>query len=373
MSSELKTPPARRLVSTGTPGIFRRGNRYVAISYRHGRRIKTTHDTKRDACEARARRSCRDPLPSRERFEDYTERWLVEYRGRTSRGVAPSTREAYAWTMRTYVIPYFRGVRIGELRRADIKRFIDHLASLKPRQAQRGATRLAGSTIRKILTPLKAMLAEAHELDVLPTDAGRVRVVVGRSARPGPPKTLTREQIETLLERLDPRDRLLVLVLRWTGLRIAEALGLHWDDLRETDEGPVLIVCRQWQDGRLVEHTKTAAGVRLVAVVPSLARALIDARATATFAAPDHPIFATSRGTHQDSHNLRRRLRPPANAAGVPWMTPHVLRHSLATELLDHGHDISAIAKVLGHRSEAFTRRMYIHARETPRFDELDI
>jgi integrase len=80
-----------------------------------------------------------------------------------------------------------------------------------------------------------------------------------------------------------------------------------------------------------------------------------------------------SRGTHQDSHNLRRRLRPAATAAGIPWMTPHVLRHSLATELLDHGHDISAIAKILGHRSEVFTRRMYIHARETPRFDDLDI
>jgi site-specific recombinase XerD len=53
-------------------------------------------------------------------------------------------------------------------------------------------------------------------------------------------------------------------------------------------------------------------------------------------------------------------------------VTPHVLRHSLATELLEHGHDISVVAKVLGHGSEAFTRRVYVHARETPRFDDLD-
>jgi integrase len=372
MSPELKTPPQRRLVRTDTPGIYRRGNRYIAVTYRHGRRIKTTHDTKRDACEARARRTCGAPLPSRERFEDYTERWLVEYRGRTSRGLAPSTREAYAWTMRTYVIPYFRGTRIGDLRRADVKRFIDHLASIKPRQPQQGVTRLAGSTIRKILTPLKAMLAEAHELDLLTTDAGRVRVVVGHVTPVGPPKTMTREQINALLEHLDPRGRLLILVLRWTGLRIAEALGLRWHDLDNTDQGPVLLVRRQWQDGRLVEHTKTAAGARAVAVVPSLAQALTEARANATFDAPHHPIFATRHGTHQDSHNLRRRLRPAALSAGVPWMTPHVLRHSLATELLDHGYDISAIANVLGHRSEAFTRRIYVHARETPRFDDLD-
>jgi hypothetical protein len=107
-------------------------------------------------------------------------------------------------------------------------------------------------------------------------------------------------------------------------------------------------------------------------MVPSLDRQLSDARQRTAFAAPQDPIFATRHGTHQDSHNLRQRLRPAAQAAGVPWMTPHVLRHSLATELVDRGYDISAIAKVLGHRSEAFNRRVYVHSRETPRFDELD-
>ena len=43
----------------------------------------------------------------------------MEHRGRTARGLAPSTREAYAWTMRTYVMPYFRGMRIGDRRTVD--------------------------------------------------------------------------------------------------------------------------------------------------------------------------------------------------------------------------------------------------------------
>lgn len=121
-----------------------------------------------------------------------------------------------------------------------------------------------------------------------------------------------------------------------------------------------------------MDHAKTTAGIRSVAVVPTLERALGEARGAAAFDGPSDPIFATRSGTHQDSHNLRRRLRPAAEAAGVPWMTPHVLCHSLATELLDNGHDINAVANVLGHRSAAFTRRTYIHARETPRFDGLD-
>jgi hypothetical protein len=215
MPPEPKTPPHRRLIATGTTGVFRRGDHFVAITYRHGRRVKTTHDTKRDACAARARHLCGAPAPSRESFEDYAERWLIEYRGRTGRGLAPATRGAYAWTMRTWVIPYFRGARLGELRRADVKRFIDHLNSAKPLQSQNGATRLAGSTIRKIVTPLKAMLAEAYELDLLATDAGHVRVI-GGGIPAAPPKTLIRAQIAALMEQLDPRDRLLMLLLRWT-------------------------------------------------------------------------------------------------------------------------------------------------------------
>jgi len=107
-------------------------------------------------------------------------------------------------------------------------------------------------------------------------------------------------------------------------------------------------------------------------VVPSLAAALRDARATSAFPGAADPIFATSVGTPLDSHSLRARLRRAGRRAGTPWATPHVFRHSLATELVDCGYDTSIVAKVLGHRSEAFTRRVYVHAREAPRFDELD-
>lgn len=373
MSPELKTPPHRQLIPTDTPGIYLRGSRFVAITYRGGKRTKTTHDTKAEARRVRDRRAASDIAPSRERFEDYAERWVREYRGRTCRGLAPSTREAYAWTMRTYVVPYFSGMRIGDIGRADVKRFIDHLAAIPARRPQKGAAQLSGSTIRTIMTPLKAMLAEAYELELLRTDAGRVRVVVGGGSLPAAPKTASRAQIAAVLSRIDARDQLLLLVLRWTGLRIAEALGLRWQDFCDLGEGPVLLIRRQWQDGRIVQHAKTPAGTRAVAVVPSLQRALAEARERTAFSAPHDPVFATRHGTHQDSHNLRRRLRPAAQAAGVPWMTPHVLRHSLATELVERGYDISANAKVLGHRSEAFTRRVYVHAAATlPRFDELD-
>jgi hypothetical protein len=108
MPPERPTPPYRQLIRTNTPGIYRRGSRYAAITYRGGKRIPT-HDTKGAARRARDRCAASDIAPSRERFEDYAERWRSSTEGALPRGLAPSTREAYAWTMRTYVVPYFRG------------------------------------------------------------------------------------------------------------------------------------------------------------------------------------------------------------------------------------------------------------------------
>src|SRR4051794_18970081 len=112
MAPEPRTPPHRRLIATDTTGVFRRGRRYVAITHHAGRRIKTTHDTKAEARQARARRMCSPTVAGRERFEAFAERWLVEYRGRTARGLAATTRKSYALAIRTYVIPYFADVRI---------------------------------------------------------------------------------------------------------------------------------------------------------------------------------------------------------------------------------------------------------------------
>ena len=134
----------------------------------------------------------------------------------------------------------------------------------------------------------------------------------------------------------------------------------------------MLIVRRQRSRGELRDETKTAAGDRQVAVLPTVARALMRHRAATEHAADNDPIFPTIVGIHQDDHNVRRRLRPAARDAGVPWATPHVFRHSLATELRDAGYDAAIIAKVIGHTDENFTRRVYIHTKDSPRFDAID-
>src|SRR4051794_21860807 len=104
-----RTPPQRRLLKTDVPGIYKRGTRYVAITQFRGKRVKSYHRTKAEARRAKAQRQAGARRTSREPFERYAQRWLIEYRGRTARGIAPSTRAAYVLLFDIYVIPYFRG------------------------------------------------------------------------------------------------------------------------------------------------------------------------------------------------------------------------------------------------------------------------
>lgn len=328
---------------------------------------RTYHLTKAEAALAKADRTWRAlPPSSREPFDRYAERWIVEYAGRTARGLQPETRAAYALLLRSYAVPFFGRTAIGDLGPLEVRRFVLHLNQLRSVAGRP----LRPSTVRRIMCPLKALLAEAYELGLTRVDAGRVRIVGREGEEPRAPRILTVVQLDAVLSLLAEPDRRLFGLLSLTGLRISEALGLQWGDLEHRPGGPVLVLRRQCRNGRLREPLKTPAARRAVAVVPTLASSLGDWR---DGAGDDQPMFPSCNGKHQDSHNVRRRLRRAAREVGVPWATPHTFRHTFASRLFDAGCDAKVIAAVLGHRDEAFTRRTYIHLSEVPRFDAFDI
>src|SRR4051812_7781591 len=248
---ERRTPEHRRLVTTDVPGVYKRGSRYVAITRHKGKRYKTYHRTKSEAKAAKGARDAGARPSSREPFDKYVERWLREYSGRTSKGLAATTRADYAYLLHEYAVPFFKTRKIGDIGPLDVKLFIDHLAKLPPKKSQNGSKRLSPATIRRILCPLKAMLAEAYELELIKTNPANVRVVVPGERSIKKPKTMTTEQIATVLPNLPERDRVLFGFLSRTGVRIAEALGAKWADIEQTDDGPVFTIRRQFYRGEL--------------------------------------------------------------------------------------------------------------------------
>jgi integrase/recombinase XerD len=173
------------------------------------------------------------------------------------------------------------------------------------------------------------------------------------------PKALDVDEVERLLAAvggdggpLPLRDRALLELLYGTGARISEAVGCAVDDL-SLDEGIVLLHGKGGRS-RLVpvgSYAREAVSAYLVRGRPSLV-----ARGHGTPA-----VFVNARGGPLSRQSAWAILRRAAHRAGLPvdgprGVSPHTLRHSFATHLLDGGADIRVVQELLGHASVTTTQ-----------------
>lgn len=165
-------------------------------------------------------------------------------------------------------------------------------------------------------------------------------------------KLLAAPTEDTLLAR---RDRALLEALYSAGLRVSEATGLDLADL-DLQDG-VATVRGKGKRERLVffgDGARTALADWLTARRELLAK--LKKKASTVDA-----VFLNKNGTRLTPRSVARLLDKYVSAAGVdPETSPHSLRHSFATHLLDHGADIRGVQELLGHRSLT-TTQIYTH------------
>jgi integrase len=354
---------AAKMEKTATPGIYRRGGRYIVVWQHRGKQHKKSCRTMTEAREHKGRVQSGDRRPaSRERFEDYAEQWLVSYRGRTSRGLSERTRRAYRRDLERHAIPYFRRYKLAEVEPPDVRAFIGHLE----------AKGLRPGTVRVILAPLKAMYATAVEDGAMRSNPTRdVRIGGRRDRGEEKAKSLTREQLARLLGELPEDWRLLFEFLAHTGLRVSEAAGLTWANvefgerprarLREQD-------CRGEVGALKSEHSK-----RAIPLSPGMARRLW---ALGADRPADERVFTSPEGARLNDGNARRRVLKPAGVrAGLlspeetwsdplkpeSWVAFHTFRHTCASLLFESGKNVKQVAAWLGHADAGFTLRTYVH------------
>jgi integrase/recombinase XerC len=180
-----------------------------------------------------------------------------------------------------------------------------------------------------------------------------------RKGRPLP-RTLDEDGIQALLAAPTGdaptaiRDRALLEVLYSTGMRVSECEGLDLDDLDE-DSGAVHVVGKGRKERLcfLGRPARTALQ-RWLAARSTLLTARRRTGETALFVNARH-------GSRLTSRSLARLVKHHATAAGLPPDTsPHTLRHSFATHLLDHGADLRVVQEMLGHSSLS-TTQIYTH------------
>jgi integrase/recombinase XerD len=179
-------------------------------------------------------------------------------------------------------------------------------------------------------------------------------------AWPALPRCLTLDEVDTLIAQPDVatplglRDRALIELLYATGLRVSELVGLRAADLN-LDAG-YLVCTGKGSKQRLVPiGDEATAWVRRYQVEarPRLVRKSAAAR-----------LFVNSRGGPLSRVGFWKNLKRYAGGAGLhSGISPHVLRHSFATHLLDRGADLRAIQMMLGH-ADLSTTQIYTHVLE---------
>ena len=178
----------------------------------------------------------------------------------------------------------------------------------------------------------------------------------------GLPKALTEQQVESLLAapdldtRLGQRDKSMLELMYATGLRVSELVNLELSNIN-LNQGVVRVVGKGRKE-RLVPIGDVAH--------ESLRLYLSDGRAELLSGVQTDSVYVTSRKAAMTRQAFWYMVRRYAVQCDIPQkLSPHMLRHSFATHLLNHGADLRVVQLLLGH-SDLSTTQIYTHiARES--------
>jgi integrase/recombinase XerD len=265
------------------------------------------------------------------------------------RGLARNTLDAYRRDLARYR-SYLGDRRIHDATAVDETVVSEFVGLLSASEYEEGRTYRASSVARALaaVRSFHAFLLRDGEATTDPSE-GVVRPKVPRTL----PRPLTVDEVASLIavpndmQSAGLRDRAILEVLYGAGLRISELVGLDVDDV-DLEEGSVKVMGKGSKE-RVVPLGTFATR----AVSAYLTRARPELAGVRSGAA----LFLNQRGGRLTRQGADRVLKIAAAGAGMrKRVTPHMLRHSFATHLLEGGADVRVVQELLGHASLATTQ-----------------
>lgn len=263
------------------------------------------------------------------------------------RGLAANTVAAYRRDLSGLLD--FLGERKLSLDSVTPKDLSAYLRSLRRRN-------LAPSSVRRAVASLRGLFAHLVECGEREDDPA-VNLATPKLMR-SLPRVLSEEEVERLLRAPDVesdlgvRDRAMIELLYASGLRVGEIVGLELGQLR-LDLGFLAVVGKGDRE-RMVplgESAEEWVGRYLQSVRPGLAQGRHEV------------VFVNRYGRNLSRQGFWKRLRAYGVEAGIVDLHPHLLRHSFATHLLEHGADLRSVQAMLGH-ADISTTQIYTHIHE---------
>lgn len=271
------------------------------------------------------------------------------------RGVAANTLSSYRRDLRRYT-KHLSDRGISDLAKVGEDDVSDFLVALRRGDPDTGAAALSAVSAARALIAVRGL----HRFLAA---EGLAELDVARAVRPPTPgrrlpKSLTIDQVLALLEAaggespadgpLTLRNRTLLELLYSTGARISEAVGLDVDDV-DTQARSVLLRGKGGKE-RLVPIGRPAVAALDAYLVRGRSELARRGRGTPA-------IFLNVRGGRLSRQSAWQVLQDAAERAGITsGVSPHMLRHSFATHLLEGGADVRVVQELLGHASVTTTQ-----------------
>jgi site-specific recombinase XerD len=275
---------------------------------------------------------------------------LESYGARLARqGLAESTRRKYLAAVDRFLRSLDRG-NPESVTRQQVDDYLDRWHA---------AEQPAPASVRLHLSALKSFYGYLDDRNLLEGRNPVERITAPRVRR-RPNDRLRADEAEALLAAcLSEQEKVLIWLLRWTGLRVGETLGLTVEDVDLERR-----VIR-------VRASKTDAGLRTVPIVDELGVVLltwIEGLRTRADWRPDMPLLATRGGTpwkeqfawrlvKRVAHRAELRVTGPGPLQSA--VTPHTLRRTYASDLINRGVPLEHVSKMLGHADVRVTQQAY--------------
>lgn len=272
---------------------------------------------------------------------------LLKWQGwlKTEKNVSPHTFRAYTSDIAQFV-SFLAKHNAKEVSLADISG--TSLADFRSWLSRKAMDGLASSSRARSLSGVKNFLTWLDKQGILHNAA--IRLVRTPKLPHKLPKPMEQIQVQRLLEDAPEqdwttlRDRALFMLLYGCGLRIAEALALNISDLPRA--GFLIVMGKGRKE-------------RQIPVLPVIEETFTAYRAACPFAeTSDRPLFVGEKGKRLNQGVTQKAMRDLRRALNLPeTATPHALRHSFATHLLQNGANLREIQELLGHASLSTTQR----------------
>lgn len=263
-----------------------------------------------------------------------------------------SSKDCRNSLLKTHILPHFENKIIAEVSPSDIGDFLKQL---------RG--KVSSATQLQVFKTLQLMFEIARQYDYVEQSPVRPLVHKPDHQRLEKP-TLTAEQIKSVLLRMPQTERLYVMLLAVTGIRMGEGLALRWLDFNESTRE--LTITHTIYKRKLREpKTKTSKGK--LRLHPMIVRLLIEHRAQSNFRDETDFIFCRLDGSPMAQEVVRMHMHKAMDDSEInrlPYQHGfHIFRHSAGTMLYDLLGDMERVQTALRHADRNMTAQ-YVHSQQ---------